>query len=253
MSVGDRRGSIRRIALLFPLFACLVASEANAAGSGINLSWDDCGAFGAAQKTFSCSGAASSRVVLVASAIAGLPMPKLVAQYAVLEVQASSNALSPWWQLSSGGCRGASPSPLRADFDFTSGGSCVDPWSGGAVGGLSFDSGYGGADRARIRIICAIPASTSITGSDEYAYFKLALSNARGESCAGCSDGVCIALDSIELDQTKGTGDFVLTTPIARSFVQWQSGARSTSHGGACSGAVVQSSTTWGGLKSMYH
>jgi hypothetical protein len=250
MSVGDRGSSIRRAALLFPLFLALTASSLHAATAGIDLSWDDCGALGTSQKTFACNGGAA-RLVLVASAIAGVTLPKLCAEYSILEVQ-SAGTLSSWWQLSAGGCRGGSPSPIHADFDFTSGGGCSDPWSGGAFGGMDYAAGYGGAGKARIQTACAIPGSTSISGSDEYAVFRISISTARSDACGGCSEGVCLVLDSIELDQPKGVGDFVLTTPIVRNFVQWQGGVPAHS-GGACSGAMVQTAKTWGGLKSLYH
>ena len=250
MSVGERRTMKYRAALLFPLFLALAGPHAFAAG--IDLSWDDCGAFGASQKSFACNGGAA-RVVIVGSAIAGVALPKLVGQYSILELQSSAGTLSPWWQLSSGGCRGTTPSSIRSDFDFTAGGGCADPWSGSALGGLDYEAGYGGAARARIRTLCAIPGSTSISASDEYAFFKISISTARSDACGGCADGACIVFDSLELDQVKGMGDYTLTTPILRNFVQWQAGSASAGSGGACAGAVVQTSKTWGGLKSLYH
>jgi hypothetical protein len=249
MSVGDSRTSIHALALLL-LIACPL--RARAGSGGIDLSWDDCGAFGALQKTFACGGS-SGRFVIVASAIAGTAMPKLVGHTAVLQVQASGSVLPAWWQLGAGGCRSGTPSAILADFDFTAGGGCADPWGGSAMGGLSYEASYGGANRARIRTVCAIPGSTSISGTDEYAFFKLSIATAGSGSCGGCSEGACIVLDSIELDQTKGAGDYTLTTPISRNWVQWQSGARpADSSGGVCAGAV-QTAKTWGGLKSLYH
>ena len=249
MSVGDRTTSIRRAARLVPLLLALAGSPATSAG--IDLSWDDCGAFGVPQKSFACNGGAA-RVVLVGSAIAGVALPKLVGQYSILELQSSTGTLSPWWQLSSGGCRGTTPSSIRADFDFTAGGGCADPWSGGALGGLNYEAGYGGGNKARIRTLCAIPGSTSISASEEYVFFRISISAARSDACGGCADGACIVFDSLELDQVKGVGDYTFTTPLVRNAVQWQSGS-GASAGSACAGAVVQTAKTWGGLKSMYH
>lgn len=252
MSVGNRRKSFRRAALLFPLFLALAVSPLAAATSGINLSWDDCGSFGTAQKSFACNGG-SPRLALVASAIAGVALPRLCGQYSILTVQASSGALPSWWQLSTGGCREGSPAPIRSDFDFTGGSGCADPWNGAAMGGMDYRAGYGGADRARLQVLCAIAGDTRISGTDEYAIFRITISTARSEACGGCAEGACIVLDSIELDQLKGFGDYTLTTPIVRTFVQWQGGAHATSSDGVCSGAVVQTAKTWGGLKSLYH
>lgn len=252
MSAGDRRSTIRRAALLFPLLLALTSSSLHAATAGIDLAWDDCGAFGTSQKTFACNGGAA-RLVLVASAVAGVPLRQLVGQYSILEVQSSGSTLSPWWQLSARGCRGGTPSPIHADFDFTAGSGCSDPWSGGAFGGMDYAAGYGGAGKARIQTLCAIPGSTSISGSDEYAFFRISIATTRSDACGGCAEGVCIVLVSIELDQLKGVGDYTLTTPIVRNYVQWQGGATAPGAGGTCAGAVVQTAKTWGGLKSLYH
>src|SRR5262249_39446124 len=237
MFAGERRKPLRRAALLFPLLAGLAASPARAAGGRIDLSWVGCGAFGASQKTFACSGG-SQRLVLVGSAIAGVSLPKLVGQYSILELQSNASTLSPWWQLSAGGCRGASPSLIHADFDFTSGTGCVDPWSGGAIGGVDYEAGYGGGHQARPPTRWRIPGSTSISATEEYAFFKIAISAARSEACGGCADGACIVLESIELDQVRETGDYTLTTPILRNSVQWQSGS-SSGTSSACAGALV--------------
>src|SRR5262245_43699784 len=201
MSVASRSPALR-VALLFAFLVAL-APRAGAATGGIDLSWDDCGSFGTAQKSFACNGG-SARLVLVASAVAGVPLPQLCGEYSILEVQASTSTLSPWWQLSSGGCRGGTPSAIHADFDFTAGGTCADPWSGGAFGGMDYGASYGGPNKARIQVACAIAGSTPITGSDEYAIFRISIATTRSEACGGCADGVCLALASIELDQPKG-------------------------------------------------
>ena len=250
MSVGGRGTSFRHAALLVPLCLALAASPLAAATSGIDLAWDDCGSFGTGQKSFACGGG-SARLVLVASAIAGVDLPRLCGQYSVLHVEASSGALPAWWRLSADGCRGGSPSPIRSDFDFTSGSGCADPWGGVAMGGMQYDAGFGGAGRARIQVACAIAGDTRISGSDEYAIFRISIATGRSETCGGCTEGACIVLDSIELDQPKGVGDHTLTTPILQRAVQWQGGATATSDA-ACAGAVVQTAKTWGGLKSLY-
>ena len=250
MSVGDRRNSFRRAVLLFPLFLSFAASPLAAATSGLDLAWDDCGSFGTGQKSFACGGG-SARLVLVASAISGVDLPRLCGQYSILHVEASSSTLPAWWQLSAGGCRGGTPSAIHSDFDFTSGGGCADPWSGAAMGGMAYEAGFGGAARARIQVVCAIAGDTRISGSDEYAFFKIAIATGKTEACGGCTEGACIVLDSIELDQPKGVGDHVLTTPILQRAVQWQGGTTASTTT-ACPGAAVQTAKTWGGLKSLY-
>jgi len=252
MSAGSRFASLRGFALLLALVASLGPSSARAA-AGINLSWADCGAFGATSKTFACDRDAE-RLLIVGSAIAGQNLPQLVGQYSILELQTNAVSLPPWWQLASSGCRATSPPVITADFDFTSGSSCSDPWQGSALGGIDYENGFGGSNRARIRTICAIAEPISISGTEEYAYFRIRISTSRttgASGCSGCSEGACIVFASIQLDQAVGVGDYTITDSISRNYVQWQSGASGAAS--ICPAASLQTVKTWGGVKQMYH
>ncbi len=253
MSAGSHVAPIRRLTLLVALFASLGPSSSRAAG-GIDLSWADCGSFGAAAKTFACD-REGERLVIVGSAIAGVTMPQLNGQYSILELQSNASTLPAWWQLSTSGCRATSPSSITSDFDFTSGGSCADPWQGSAMGGIDYQSGFGGSNRARIRTICAIATPTAISATEEYSFFKIRISTNRttGPSgCTGCNEGACIVFDSIQLTQPAGVGDVTITDSILRNSVQWQS-AGPSGGAGICPGASLQTVKTWGGVKQMYH
>jgi hypothetical protein len=121
------------------------------------------------------------------------------------------------------------------------------------AGGLDYTPNFNGVpNRARIRTICAIPGSTSINGTDEYYFFKVSINNTRSTgngSCAGCSDGACIVLNSIQVTQTAGVGDYTLTNPLTPQHIQWQGGGNI---GGQCPAATPARSATWGSVKSLY-
>ena len=219
---------------------------------GINLSWTDCGSAGVQQMTFSCASNTLTGAVLVASAVSGVDIPELISEESVMDLQVNQAALSPWWQLQTGGCRGTSG--ITSDFNFTSGPfGCLDPWQGSAVGGMVYRTT--GPNRARIQTVgYPYPSgSTSINGTSEYEFFKIVLLGAKtvgNGSCAGCSDGACIVLNEIKLVQPLGVGDYPVTLPIVRNWALWQQGAATVP--GGCPSATPARSATWGSVKSLY-
>ncbi len=235
-----------RRALLAAIAILPFASRAFAQG-GINLSWSDCGSFGQAIRVFSCDSNIGQQV-LVASAVPGVDLPQLVGMESEIIVATGLGdpALSAWWQLASGGCR---PVAISTSFDFTSNGSsCLDPWNGQAQGAMLYEQNYGGANRARIRTICALSGTTAVDATDEYDLFHVTITNAKSTgsgACAGCGQMACLLLNSIKLDRPVGVGDVFLTAPLFRNFVIWQPVA------GTCFGDPVRR-TTWGSVKSLY-
>ena len=232
--------------------ALLALTASMAFAGGVNLSWNDCGTFGVIQRNFACNSNNGANT-MIASAITGQQMDQLNGQAGVLDLQTNQAALSAWWLL------GAAPncrlgSTMSADFNFLSNLNCLDPWVGVAAGGISYTAGLGGPNKARIRTVCAIPGSTPINGLDEYYFFKVTFTNAKSTgngSCAGCTDGACIVLNSIQVTQPAGVGDFTISSPISRNWIHWQIGA--TAIGGAgCPLAVPAQNRTWGSVKSLY-
>ena len=242
------------VSRVFLAAAALTVIASAAQAGGINLSWTDCGAFGQLQRNFACNTNTGANTMF-ASAIAPAAMPQLNGHEGVIDLQTNQAALSNWWKI---GGTGASPNcrpgtTLSADFNFLSSLNCLDPWLVGAAGGVNYTQGFGGPNKARIRTVCAIPGSTPITATDEYYIAKVTFTNVRTVglgSCAGCTDGACIVLNSIQLTQPLGVGNYTIYNPIIRNFVQWQGGA-STVEGG-CPAAVPTRSTTWGSVKSLY-
>jgi hypothetical protein len=244
----------RSLTLLASAALTLLATSAFAAG-GINLSWNDCGVFGVLQRNFACN-TNSGANTMVGSVVTGVVMNQLVGQSSLIEMQTNQATLSNWWQFDSGGCRFHSPSYLIADFNFLLSSNCLDPWGGGASGGINYTPGgvfIHGPNRAGIRTVCAIPGSTAITATDEYYMFKVAFVNERSigtGSCAGCTDGACIVFQEILVAQPAGVGDYKITAPVSRNWIQWQGGGNSVP--GGCPAATPTQNRTWGAVKSLY-
>jgi hypothetical protein len=241
--------------LLFTAALLVVAVAANA--GGINLAWNDCGAAGLAAKNFSCTTNTLSGAIMIASAIAPVPLDQFVGEESEMIIQTNQPTLSPWWGLSSQAgfnCRGTTA--VATGFDFTGGPfTCVDPWSGAAAGGMNYVGAYDGPNRAQLRTVGAIPGNTSIDNSTEYYIFKVTLLGAKTTgtgSCAGCTDGACIVLKSIKLVEVAGApaGDHLMTNAILNQYVTWQPGGATVV--GGCPGAVPTHTRTWGSVKSLY-
>lgn len=249
---------------LLLLIALLALTTSFAAAAGINLSWDDCGTFGALNKSFACDTNAGSSV-LYGSYIPPYGTIGLTSAEILIDLQAASSALPNWWQFkNTGACRLAA---LTFSADFTSGPShCVDYWEGMASGGIATYQTWNmdppvypmvtQPNRARILAVCAVAAQNArpVDPGTEYYAFQLTLTNARtlGEgalSCAGCSTPVCIVLARLTLGQDPPNLSYRLETPLHRSYVTWQGGVISAP---GCPAALPARNTTWGTLKTLH-
>jgi len=243
---------MKKTLLIAGALLCLGVSMASA--GGLNLSWTDCGTFGTMQKNSPCT-SSSGGSTIVGSAVSPNPIDAMVAMAAVLDLQTNQPALTPWWSFDAG-CRSGPPSAMSGDFNFTSSTfNCNDVWGGVAGGGLNFTSGFGGPNRGRIRLVCAVAAPVAIDDVTEQYMFKVAISNAKttgSGNCPGCLDGACIVFNSIELDQNPGTpgGNTSISNPLNRQFVLWQAGGAGVT--GGCPQATPTQNKTWGSVKSLY-
>jgi hypothetical protein len=227
----------------------LLATPAHA--GGINLSWNDCGAFGQAQRNFACNTNTGVNV-MYASAISPFATSQLIAAELSFDLQTNQSALSPWWHLSSIGCR---PTSFTTNSNFVTGPfSCADLWGGQAAGGVDYVEGFGAPNRARVHVSCAVPfqSPVSMDGASEYYLVALAINNAKSTgtgSCAGCTDAACIVFNDLIL-YTSDLATHRVTNPILRQYISWQ-GDGSSVHGG-CPGATPSHNRTWGSVKSLY-
>jgi hypothetical protein len=248
---------MRRLCLLFaaPLFFGAASSSA----AGINLAWNDCGAFGTFRETFACDTNVGSHV-LVGSFVAPQMEDAMSGNTIALDLLSACAAVPDWWQTRTGLCRATS---LSSSFDFTaSPGNCLDYWEGGAIGALVMDPPSG--KTARIRGSFALPSGDSrivpIAEGTEVYSFKVVFNNAKTvgpAACQGCLADMCFLLQSIRLDQPTA-GSIMITNPAMSSAVSWQ-------HGGIvypdftnlppfCIGdcPTPTRARTWGSIKALY-
>ncbi|MBI5170952.1 MAG: hypothetical protein HZA61_15790 [Candidatus Eisenbacteria bacterium] len=233
------------------LLLAFFASTATAAG--INLSWNDCGESGVANKTFTCS----SNTFVAGLYASYMPPPGTVAitgNEVLVDLQSAGATLPAWWQFKNvGACR---QTALSVSADFTAGPTgCADYWSGLASGGVAaYTTPFNAiANRARLFIIYATPVALAMPMDDNTEYYSVRISflgtkTVGPGACAGCIEPVCLVLNQIKLTQPAGVGDYRLQNPLVRNFVTWQGGGPAFQ----CPGATPTRNTTWGSLKSQY-
>jgi hypothetical protein len=241
---------------LFLVATALViwSATACAGAGGLNLGWDDCGGSpSTTNKTFACNTNVGIST-LVGSFVAPSFVTEMNGMEVVLDLQSTGATLPDWWELQTTGCRSIS---LFASFDFTIGPfTCSDYWQGGAAGGVNYTAGFGGPNRARIKLVAALPSGSPYIGpipegTEVYA-FKLTINHSKTVgtgACAGCTQGVCIVLNSIKIDQppTNPNGNKTVTAPAVRNWALWQGGVV-----GDCYAATPAKNATWGSIKGQY-
>ncbi len=258
--------SFLRSFLAASLLGALLHAPLALAQGGVNLAWNNCPAEGGtANLDFACGSNAGIQSA-VASFVLPADAPRVVGIYAVIDVYGTVKpgacdgpgcppleALPPWWQLQSGGCRYGS---LTYTTDFTvtpfdAATRCFDVWRANAIGGLDYGFALGGnAGHARFRVVAAVPSSQqkSLVAGREYYGFRMRVNNARSTgdgSCGGCTSPVSLVLSLLQIAQPAGVGDFNLTAPIGQNFVTWQ---RSQSP----LDVTPAARRSWGQIKSLY-
>ena len=236
--------------LLGALWAVFLAPDASA--GGMDLRWDDCGAFGFHAKNFACNSNVATNSIFGA-AVAPAPVAGLQAMSADLVLTADQSTIPPWWSFDDG-CRSGPPSALTTDFNFVSGPyNCYDPWVGMASGGASYVSGSPSPNQARLQISCSTPSPQPLDAQSEYYLFKITIASVKttgAGSCVGCEDGVCINLRSIHLIDASGSGSTTITQRLLDNRVAWQETQIVFSPD--CPNATPTRNTTWGAVKSLY-
>lgn len=241
---------MKKTILLAGALVVLGASVASAAG--INLSWTDCGTFGAQNAVFACNSNSGSNSA-VASFIAPTGINQFLGISAQIDITTDQAALPDWWKHGTGQCRGTTG--LATNFDFTSNTNCVDFYVGSAAGGFAYDVGFGTPNRARLRVQCAVPIdqAAAVSDVDETYAFKANFLRAKTTgtgACTGCNFPACIVLNEIQLFQPpEAANDPVITNPIDRQFITWQNPLEGPP---GCPASTPTKSTTWGQVKSLY-
>ena len=231
-----------------------LAGPAWAAGD-MNLGFGDCAPAGSATTAITNACQANTGVItLVASYRPPMPLNQFEALEGAVDVFTSPSLLSPWWHLESNPSPGCRAGRVSVNFNFTSGPStCIDFWSGQAIGGMDYGVNQAGLgpNTARIRVVGAVQEALAgaISPSTEYYGFSIVIQKTQSTgpgSCAGCSDRACFSLNSISLEQPAPIDNVVITRGT-QTVVTYNGGTG----GPNCAAAVVQKSS-WGQIKAIF-
>jgi len=240
--------------------ACALAICAAApAVAGVNLSWNDCGAYGSSATPLTCTSNVG-KLVLVVSLTPTSSIPLALVQDSNIDIGTSRTFVSPWWDMNGlNGCRKNSCSPM---FSFGSLTRCVDPWMGQAIGGYDYSvapfvdqsNPPDQLNRTRFRAVCALPVASPVRleAGTEYYMCEMVIDMAKTVglgSCSGCTDDAIFSLTSVKISEPEGTpeGNPIYTTTDNGSCVR--TNAFPTAE--QCSALPVRN-RTWGSLKAMY-
>lgn len=250
-----------RRALAVPAALILLASIAPVparAEAALYLTWNDCGTSESAASdfAFACDTEGGFEELFCAFRMPFATGADVVGVIAVVDIQHQAATLPDWWRLAKvGDCRS---DYLSASGDFTLNAGCSDPWLGQAVAEVqAYNAGEprGGGGQVRIKAVCGVvPAlAATLDATSVYYGLKLVIQNTRSTGagvCAGCREGACLVLNSIEVERTARApgGDLFLATPGPNNanWARWQGGV------GADCALVPVRNVTWGSVKSLY-
>jgi hypothetical protein len=234
---------MKKTLLMSGVLLALAASTALAAG--VNLSWTDCGSFGAQDRTFACA-ANTGTNTLVVSFVSPIAMDDFAGNEMRIDL-ASTGSLPAWWQMfNAGTCRGTALPTINATF----GANCADNFGGagfGAIGSYTI-----GANTAALLCGWAIATGVPIDNTTEYYAINVAINNSKTVgtgSCAGCATAVCMVANHVGLAYgPSATLIQSIDNPLTRNWVTWQGGVIP----GGCPGSVPVENRTWGQVKALY-
>jgi hypothetical protein len=161
---------MKKTLLMAGALLALTAGMASAQ-AGLNLSWTDCGAAGAASRTYACTSNSGS-ANMVGSMIVGTSVPNAVGNESVFDLQTDQAALSPWWTYGTGQCRLATH--FQASYAGT--GGCENPWISAGFSTYNYTPAFNGVpNRARMRTVWGMNPGGPIDGATEIYVLHLAL------------------------------------------------------------------------------
>lgn len=231
--------------------ALLLCAPPRAIAGGFDLAWDRCWPGGGTSARESACDTDAGSQTLVGSFVLPADQPRFVGIEVKLSIEAEGASLPDWWSFFNGdACRAAA---LSASFDFMAfdQGSCTDPWSGQAFGGIAaYHTAHtqppvpdGRANEGELVLAAAMANPVALHAGTEYYAFRLTISNAGTVGgCGGCATPVCVSLVQIRSGEAGGSYQ-TLTRGLSNDRVGWQ-------HGASCE-PVVQN-RTWGQVKTLY-
>jgi hypothetical protein len=220
-----------------------------ARAEGINLSWDDCGSFGVANKAFACD-VNDAVFTLVASFIRDAP-DSVLGIGGDLVFDAEPADFPDWWKFPDNNplpnAPGACQDSAQIQFDDGQMTSCptivVDPEPQPTFAYVWFHQ----IGTQKQGVIAFATTSTSIMQGViepgvEYAYLRLIIrpTNTMGtDACTGCGTPLSIRLTRAVFIRFPGP-NYEITQPATRSFVTWEGQPT----------PVLPA--TWGAVKRLY-
>ncbi len=251
---------MKRLLLGLSLVAAMLLAATSAFAGGVNLSWQNCfgEGLGTSNRTFACT-ANSGTNTLVSSFMLNTNVVEVSGNELVIDFLSQANPLPAWWDMKDAGtCR-----QLSLGFNVTANGNdvvCLDWAQGQSSGGIgSYNTELGGTidpnlspQHRRMKIAVAVPlaALQDLVANTEYFSCNVTVNNLKTVgtgACTGCSEPVCIVLNSIKISTRTTAGDVTLGNPGSGSsnIVTWQG------VGPNCQ-LVPTRNTTWGAVKSLY-
>ena len=243
-----------RAALFVACLSSFAAGPLHAQANGeISLAWNDCGAAGAAARTFACNTNAGSEALYVSFRPPAGVTDAYQFEADVVVGNIDLSVLPDWWSLlPTTGCRRTA---LSASGDFsTAPGGCIDPWNG-----LAFTSTVvstiviipdGLLRRERIRMVVAVANADAmpLDAATEYYGARIVFSHARtvgSPACNGCGQPMCLALGPASLVTTPAHPNRIVLVQTDRHAVVWNGST-------GCDRLAPARNRTWGALKSLY-
>jgi len=244
---------------LLLLSSALLVLTASLASAQMNFAWNSCLGVGAhaMNMNYACDGSRNGipfRAVM--SFKDPLGMPAFVGIQAVVDIQTVAPVLPDYWRLGLGECRDGNlifPGGLIGVGGLT----CQNLWAGANTGGgYDYATGFGGANKARLRVSFARDTPRATTYGQHYVAGVIELDTFGDvppppplQLCDGCLVPGCLVLNSIELYQVAGsppTDIYAITTVDQRNWITWQGGDPS------CAFQTPTKNRTWGSVKSLY-
>jgi hypothetical protein len=249
---------MRRVAFASAVLTVILSSSPRPghAQVGVNLGWDACGPARVTAKSFACDVNTGMDVLWISfSPPAGIT--KLVAILSRLELQSPGTLPPPWWQFDAGQCH-ATMGLLLVPGTPGPPSTCTSPWGVEQVGGIVFPhpaNPY--PNRTPVAVVTAVETAnaSALTPGVEYHHAGIGVRHSHttgAGACAGCNVGICIKLESVELDQDDGPGDpdtYRIQAPQTSPYAQWQPGGDPPAN---CLASVPALNRTWGSIKSLY-
>ena len=255
---------MKRLMLGSSVAAALLLAAPPAFAAGFNLMWQTCfgeGLHTSSNRNFACDTNDGTNIMVV-SFILAADLPQVSGNEVTMDFLSQTDPLPAWWDMKDvGTCR-----PAALGFDLVANANdvvCLDWAQGQSTGGIGAYNTTGTvpdghidpsltARHRRLKMAIAVPQSgiQDLVAATEYFAVNLKVSNIRTVgtgACAGCTDPVCIVLNSLKVTTPVAEDDVYMTNPSSpgSNIITWQG------TGPDCL-LVPTRKATWGDVKALY-